>query len=71
MPERSYKCQKIFCSLIRESVWTLIEVAVGFYDALGAGETIKFAYNLSRKLLPIENIPEEIIPKLLGKKLKK
>lgn len=42
-----------------------IEFAVGFYDALGAGKPIDFAYKLGCKLIRIAGIPEHLTPKLL------
>jgi hypothetical protein len=36
--------------------------AVGFYDALGAGESIKFAYELGCNRIALEGIPEDLIP---------
>jgi hypothetical protein len=36
--------------------------AVGFYDALGAGESIEFAYKLGRNRIALEGIPEDLIP---------
>ncbi|MDF5725778.1 MAG: SUMF1/EgtB/PvdO family nonheme iron enzyme [Rhizonema sp. PD37] len=45
-----------------------IEFAVGFYDALGAGKTIEFAYKLGCRLIRIAGIAEELTPKLFFKK---
>ncbi len=45
-----------------------IEFAVGFYDALGAGRTIEFAYKLGCRLIRIAGIAEELTPKLFLKK---
>jgi hypothetical protein len=36
--------------------------AVGFYDALGAGESIDFAYRLGRNRIALEGIAEDLIP---------
>ncbi|MCY7277420.1 MAG: AAA-like domain-containing protein, partial [Phormidesmis sp. CAN_BIN44] len=36
--------------------------AVGFYDALGAGESIDFAYKLGRNRIALEGIDEDMIP---------
>jgi hypothetical protein len=36
--------------------------AVGFYDALGAGESIDFAYRLGRNRIALEGIEEDLIP---------
>lgn len=36
--------------------------AVGFYDALGAGESIDFAYKLGRNRIALEGIAEDLIP---------
>ncbi|MDF5722032.1 MAG: SUMF1/EgtB/PvdO family nonheme iron enzyme [Rhizonema sp. PD37] len=44
-----------------------IEFAVGFYDALGAGRTIEFAYKLGCNLIRIAGISEELTPKLFLK----
>ncbi len=44
-----------------------IEFAVGFYDALGAGRTIDFAYKLGCRLIRIAGIAEELTPKLFLK----
>ncbi|MDF5731970.1 MAG: SUMF1/EgtB/PvdO family nonheme iron enzyme, partial [Rhizonema sp. PD38] len=44
-----------------------IEFAVGFYDALGAGRTIEFAYKLGCQLIRIAGIAEELTPKLFSK----
>ncbi|MUG92504.1 CHAT domain-containing protein [Scytonema sp. UIC 10036] len=45
-----------------------IEFAVGFYDALGAGESIEFAHELGCTLIQIQGFAEELTPKLLDKK---
>ncbi|MFB2839766.1 AAA-like domain-containing protein [Floridanema evergladense] len=39
--------------------------AVGFYDALGAGETVEFAYKMGCVSIIMEGIPEELTPVLL------
>ncbi|MBO3461742.1 MAG: formylglycine-generating enzyme family protein [Aetokthonos hydrillicola CCALA 1050] len=44
-----------------------IEFAVGFYDALGAGRKIEFAYKLGCNLIRIAGITEELTPKLFLK----
>lgn len=44
-----------------------IEFAVGFYDALGAGESIEFAYKLGCKAIQLAGIPEHLTPKLKKK----
>jgi len=36
--------------------------AVGFYDALGAGESFEFAYKLGRNRIALEGIPEDLTP---------
>jgi AAA-like domain len=36
--------------------------AVGFYDALGAGESIEFAYEYGQNRIAMEGIPENLIP---------
>lgn len=42
-----------------------IAFAVGFYDALGAGETIEFAYELGCNAIQMEGIAEYLTPVLL------
>ena len=44
-----------------------IEFAVGFYDALGAGKTVEFAYKLGCNSIEIAGIPENLTPQLLRK----
>jgi hypothetical protein len=44
-----------------------IEFAVGFYDALGAGESIEFAYKLGCQAIQMAGIPEHLTPKLKKK----
>ncbi|MBD2358582.1 CHAT domain-containing protein [Tolypothrix sp. FACHB-123] len=44
-----------------------IEFAVGFYDALGAGESIKFAYELGCRAIGIYGISGDSTPKLIQK----
>jgi hypothetical protein len=41
-----------------------IEFAVGFYDGLGAGKSIEFAYRLGCNAIQMAGIPEELIPTL-------
>jgi hypothetical protein len=43
---------------------TAILFSTGFYDALGAGKSIKFAYELGCNLMRLEQIPESSIPVL-------
>jgi hypothetical protein len=43
-----------------------IEFAVGFYDALGAGRSIPFAYQLGCAALQMAGIPEHLTPVLLS-----
>ncbi|MFW9263468.1 TIR domain-containing protein [Nostoc sp. CALU 546] len=45
-----------------------IEFAVGFYDALGAGKSIEYAYKLGCRLIRVAGMPESLTPKLLIKK---
>ncbi|MHC5719505.1 MAG: CHAT domain-containing protein, partial [Nostoc sp.] len=45
-----------------------IEFAVGFYDALGAGESIEFAYNLGCAAIQLAGIEEHLTPVLLKKR---
>ncbi|MEH2247837.1 effector-associated domain EAD1-containing protein [Nostoc sp.] len=44
-----------------------IEFAVGFYDALGAGESIEFSYNLGCAAIQLAGIEEHLTPVLLKK----
>ena len=44
-----------------------IEFAVGFYDALGAGRPVEFAYSLGCSAIRIAGIPENLTPQLLTK----
>jgi predicted transcriptional regulator len=44
-----------------------IEFAVAFYDALGAGESIEFAYKLACNAIQWTGIPGHLIPKLTAK----
>lgn len=44
-----------------------IEFAVGFYDALGAGQDYKFAYKLGCNLIQVAGIPQHLIPQLITK----
>lgn len=41
-----------------------ITFAVAFYDALGAGETVEFAFELGRSAIQIAGIPENLTPVL-------
>ncbi|MDJ0844180.1 AAA-like domain-containing protein [Crocosphaera sp.] len=43
-----------------------IEFAVGFYDGLGAGKSVKFAYQLGCNSIEIAGIPERLTPQLLS-----
>lgn len=45
-----------------------IEFAVGFYTALGAGESLEFAYELGCNAIQLEGIPEHLTPVLFAKK---
>lgn len=45
-----------------------IKFAVSFYDALGAGESIEFAFKLGCSVIQVEGISENLVPKLLSKK---
>jgi hypothetical protein len=42
-----------------------IEFAVGFYDALGAGESVERAYKLGCVAIQLSDIPEHLTPKLI------
>lgn len=44
-----------------------IEFAVGFYDALGAGETVEGAFRFGCNAIEIYNLPGHLIPRLLAK----
>jgi hypothetical protein len=44
-----------------------IEFAVGFYDALGAGRTVEFAYKLGCAAIRLAGIPEQLTPVLKKK----
>jgi uncharacterized protein YegL len=44
-----------------------IEFAVAFYDALGAGETIEFAYRLACNAIQLSGMPENLTPTLISK----
>ncbi|NET56211.1 MAG: CHAT domain-containing protein [Symploca sp. SIO2E6] len=46
-----------------------IEFAVGFYDALGAGRPVEFAYKLGCWLVRVAEVPGHLIPELLTKNL--
>ncbi|RMG55214.1 MAG: CHAT domain-containing protein [Bacteroidetes bacterium] len=46
---------------------TAIAFATGFYDALGAGRDIPFAFNLARNRIQLEGLPGAAIPRLLKK----
>ncbi|MEM8504754.1 MAG: CHAT domain-containing protein [Cyanobacteria bacterium P01_D01_bin.1] len=43
-----------------------IEFAVGFYDALGAGESVERAYKLGCVAIQMSNIPEHLTPLLVS-----
>ncbi|NMG06663.1 CHAT domain-containing protein [Brasilonema sp. UFV-L1] len=44
-----------------------IEFAVGFYDALGAGKPVEFAYQLGCNAIRLAGIAEHLTPRLLKK----
>lgn len=44
-----------------------IEFAVGFYDALGAGESVEFAYQLGCNAIQLAGILEHLTPRLVKK----
>jgi hypothetical protein len=44
-----------------------IEFAVGFYDALGAGQNYEFAYKLGCSVIRMAGIAQELIPQLIPK----
>lgn len=43
-----------------------IEFAVGFYDALGAGEPVERAYKLGCVAIQLSNVPEHLTPTLIS-----
>ncbi|MBD2215130.1 AAA-like domain-containing protein [Nostoc linckia FACHB-104] len=45
-----------------------VEFAVGFYDALGAGQDYEFAYKLGCSVIRVAGIPQNLIPQLITKK---
>ncbi len=45
-----------------------IKFSIGFYDGLGAGETIESAFDHGRVAIELEGLPEHLTPKLLTKK---
>lgn len=45
-----------------------VEFAVGFYTAVGAGESFEFGYQLGCNAIRIEGIPEHLTPTLFNKK---
>jgi molecular chaperone DnaK len=55
---------------LRQSVGdkAAIEFAVGFYDALGAGKSIEYAYQFGRTAIRMADIPEELMPVLETRK---
>ena len=44
-----------------------IKFATGFYNALGAGESVEFAYKLGCSVIQLEGIPENLTPQLTKK----
>ncbi|BAZ64722.1 hypothetical protein NIES4105_104550 (plasmid) [Calothrix sp. NIES-4105] len=44
-----------------------IKFATGFYNAIGAGESVEFAYKLGCNVIQLEGIPEHLAPVLLKK----
>ena len=46
---------------------TAIDFAVAFYDGLGAGKSIKFAYELARNAISWGSFTEDLIPQLKNK----
>jgi AAA-like domain/CHAT domain len=45
-----------------------VEFAVGFYDALGAGQDYEFAYKLGCSVIRVAGIEQNLIPQLMTKK---
>ncbi len=48
-----------------------IEFAVGFYDALGAGRSVEFAYSLGCNSIQLAGVSEKLTPQILKKKEQK
>ncbi len=46
---------------------TALEFAIAFYDALGAGRTVKFAYELACNAIQMAGIEEHLVPVLMTK----
>ncbi|BAY66911.1 hypothetical protein NIES22_70550 (plasmid) [Calothrix brevissima NIES-22] len=44
-----------------------VKFATGFYNALGAGEGVKFAYKLGCNVIQLDGIPEHLTPVLIKK----
>lgn len=44
-----------------------LDFALGFYDALGSGRTIEFAFNLGRTAIQMAGLPEHLTPVLYKK----
>jgi len=44
-----------------------IKFATGFYSALGAGESVEFAYKLGCNVIQLDGIPENLTPVLKKK----
>lgn len=44
-----------------------IKFATGFYNALGAGESVEFAYKLGCNVIQLDGIPEHLTPVLKKK----
>ena len=44
-----------------------IEFAIGFYDALGAGESVDFSYKLGCNAIQMAGIAEHLTPMLVEK----
>ncbi len=51
--------------------YAAIEFSVGFYDALGAGYSVDFAYRLGCSALALAGIPEHLTPVLIQKGVQK
>lgn len=64
--------EHIFCVVgMKEAIGdkAAIAFAVGFYKALGAGESVERAYGFGCAEIGLENIPEELTPVLRKKKI--
>lgn len=42
-----------------------ITFSIGFYGALGAGQSVEFAFQMGRSAIELENLPDDLMPVLL------